>query len=123
VPAFRYCEEASADVAISVFVYYPILESFHGFNVQQYTVIPAEAGIQKILDVSNPDNSRVNSFSVLEFLKNVFCQVILDLPVTRNWLKDAGTRILVPIVQSAVPDENTPEPLNLPDQIKPFHAI
>jgi|GEM_PF-5922292 len=49
-------------------------------------------------------------------------KMILDLPVSWNWLTGTRSGILIPIMPSAVADENATGLFKLADEIDPFHA-
>jgi hypothetical protein len=58
-----------------------------------------------------------------EHSENVPGQVVLDLAVPRDRLRNSGGRISRPIVPAAVSDEDASEPLDGADQIAPLHGI
>jgi hypothetical protein len=49
-------------------------------------------------------------------------KMILDFPVSWNWLTGTRAGILIPIMPSAVADENATALLELADEVNPFHA-
>ena len=49
-------------------------------------------------------------------------KMILDFPVSWNGLTGTRAGILIPIMPSAVADENATGLLKLPDEINPVHA-
>ena len=61
--------------------------------------------------------------SVFEFLEDVSGEMILDFAVASNWLTGASSWILIPIMTTTVPDENTSVFLNLADEVNSLHAI
>ena len=48
-------------------------------------------------------------------------QALFDVPMTRYGLGDPRERIAVPIVFAAMTHQDTPVPLDRPDQIEPLH--
>lgn len=49
-------------------------------------------------------------------------QGLFDLPMAWNGLADPGSRVLIPIVPSAVPDEDAAALLDLANEIAAFHG-
>lgn len=49
--------------------------------------------------------------------------MFLDFPMARNWLRDAGVWISIPIVFSSVTHEFAPEAFDCSDQVFAFHEI
>jgi hypothetical protein len=49
--------------------------------------------------------------------------MLFDLAVAGDRLTSPGSRILIPIMPAAMPEEDTSILLNLPDEFEPFHAI
>ena len=60
--------------------------------------------------------------SVLEFSKDVSSEVIFDFPMASDRLAGTCSGILVPIVTTTVPDENTSAFLDLANQVNALHA-
>jgi hypothetical protein len=56
-----------------------------------------------------------------QYLLDVLCQVIVDFPVTWNWLLLARTRVEVNVVVGAGPRKNTAVLLDVSDEINMFH--
>jgi len=55
--------------------------------------------------------------SVFEFSQDVSGEMVLDLAMPGNWLARTGPGVLIPIMTSAVPDEDTSALLDLANQV------
>ena len=62
-------------------------------------------------------------YLVLEFIEDLFGEIIFYLSVSGHRLTDTGIWILIPIVTTAVANEGATELLDLSNQIGSFHAI
>ena len=62
------------------------------------------------------------SLPVAEHFQNVPREVLLDLAVSRHWLRHLGRGILIPVVPPAVADEDAAESLDFLDEIPVLHA-
>ena len=60
--------------------------------------------------------------SVLEHIKNVFCQGLFNFAMARNGLADTCSRVLIPIMAPAVSNEGTAFLLDLTDEVTAFHG-
>ena len=60
--------------------------------------------------------------SVFQFAENVARKMVFDLGMAWYRLAGVGSRILVPIVSSAVPDEDASRGFDFPDEFSPLHA-
>ena len=49
-------------------------------------------------------------------------QMLIDLNMSRNWLADVRSRILIPIMATAMTNELASLRLNVSDEIAAFHA-
>jgi hypothetical protein len=53
----------------------------------------------------------------------VLCKEIVDFPVPWYWLRDASLGIAVPVVISAVPNEDASAFVQPADQVDPLHPM
>lgn len=67
------------------------------------------------------EHVRRSSWDV-QFLDDALGKEFLDLTMPGNGLADPGLRVLIPIVTTAVTDEDATGLLNLTDQIAALHA-
>ena len=61
--------------------------------------------------------------SVYEFPEDVLGEMVSDLTMAGHRLTGSASGVLIPIVTTAVSDEDAPVLLDLADQINPLHAI
>lgn len=59
---------------------------------------------------------------VFQFPDDVPGKMVLDFPVSWNGLTGTRAGILIPIMPTAVSDENATALLELADEVNPFHA-
>jgi hypothetical protein len=61
--------------------------------------------------------------SIAQLPENVAGKLLLDLAVPGNRLTCACSRVLVPIVPAAMPQDDASGLLDLPNEVDPFHVI
>ena len=57
-----------------------------------------------------------------QFVDDLFRQVLIDLAMSRNWLRLFGFRIVIPVVPVAMPQHYATHFLKLFDQVSTLHA-
>lgn len=60
--------------------------------------------------------------SVFQFPNDVAGEMVFDLGMARNRLTGMGSRILIPIVSAAMPNEHTSHALDLSHEFPALHA-
>lgn len=56
-----------------------------------------------------------------QFSQDVAGKKFIDLPVARDWRRNTGSWISIPVVLTAIADEGTSGLLDSADQIRPHH--
>lgn len=63
----------------------------------------------------------VTILRILEYFDDVSGQTFVDLPVAWHGLDNAGPRIAIPIVLTAVPNERATKPFDGPEEVGSLH--